>query len=217
MIIHCPACSARYLVTEEQIGTPGRSVKCGKCAEVWFQEPLAEEPVIVVKHHYEPPPIAPPQHMASKGASDPRAGRRSRAVVTAGMVLMLVAIVLVSFMFARTLGLGGGLLQSFIGSSDTASEIPDLTVEVTDFVRHSEDDGFSLSVTGLITNPADQRQDVLDLQVRLLDADRRLIREETRPAPVDHLLPGAQASFSTIIRNIPANAQHLEVILPSSR
>ena len=57
MIITCPACSARYNLTAQQIGDQGRKVKCVKCEHVWHQEPVekkkkAEKPK-------EKPPIAP--------------------------------------------------------------------------------------------------------------------------------------------------------------
>ena len=43
MIITCPSCSTRYLVPEERIGEQGRRVRCAKCAQVWFQDPLPSE------------------------------------------------------------------------------------------------------------------------------------------------------------------------------
>ncbi|HPD82798.1 MAG: zinc-ribbon domain-containing protein [Alphaproteobacteria bacterium] len=41
MILDCPHCSARYLITSAAIGAAGREVRCVKCHHEWFQE--AEE------------------------------------------------------------------------------------------------------------------------------------------------------------------------------
>ena len=38
MIATCPKCNSRFRVEFSVIGPEGRNVKCGECAEVWFQE-----------------------------------------------------------------------------------------------------------------------------------------------------------------------------------
>ncbi|MBF0168968.1 MAG: zinc-ribbon domain-containing protein [Alphaproteobacteria bacterium] len=53
MIITCPACSARFNVADQLIGTTGRVVRCAKCGHKWHQMPEGMEGMA-------PPPPAPP-------------------------------------------------------------------------------------------------------------------------------------------------------------
>ena len=43
MIIQCEECQSRFLVPDMVIGAKGRTVRCGKCAHTWFQEPSPEQ------------------------------------------------------------------------------------------------------------------------------------------------------------------------------
>jgi predicted Zn finger-like uncharacterized protein len=43
MIITCPACTKRYLVEENAVGTSGRQVQCVSCAHQWLYTP---EPIL---------------------------------------------------------------------------------------------------------------------------------------------------------------------------
>lgn len=37
MILTCPSCSAKFMISSEALGEEGREVRCGKCAHMWFQ------------------------------------------------------------------------------------------------------------------------------------------------------------------------------------
>lgn len=43
MIIACPSCATRYVVPDSAIGVEGRTVRCAKCRQSWFQSG-AEQP-----------------------------------------------------------------------------------------------------------------------------------------------------------------------------
>ena len=43
MILTCPQCGSRFLLSAYALSPEGRRVKCSNCAEVWFQAPDTEE------------------------------------------------------------------------------------------------------------------------------------------------------------------------------
>ena len=43
MIITCPQCSTKFLAPDESIGADGRRVRCGKCSNIWHQDPMPKE------------------------------------------------------------------------------------------------------------------------------------------------------------------------------
>lgn len=38
MILNCPSCSAKFMVSAAAFGSKGRDVRCGKCGHTWFQD-----------------------------------------------------------------------------------------------------------------------------------------------------------------------------------
>ncbi|VXC94069.1 MJ0042-type zinc finger domain-containing protein [Sphingomonas sp. 8AM] len=45
MILDCPECRARYLVADDAIAPPGRTVRCANCSHSWYQDvSYADEP-----------------------------------------------------------------------------------------------------------------------------------------------------------------------------
>ncbi len=45
MILVCPSCSTRYLLSSAAIGAEGREVRCAKCHHEWYQEVGTEEDI----------------------------------------------------------------------------------------------------------------------------------------------------------------------------
>ena len=64
MIITCPSCTTRFQIGDNALGPAGRRVRCAKCGESWWQEPVAAEP--------EPQPEQVPVEAEPDAPSIPR-------------------------------------------------------------------------------------------------------------------------------------------------
>ena len=47
MILVCPNCASRYLLSSSALGEEGRDVRCAKCHHEWYAEPVLEKPAVV--------------------------------------------------------------------------------------------------------------------------------------------------------------------------
>lgn len=64
MIITCPACETRFLLSAQALGSEGRDVRCAKCGHQWHalpQQAEAEELVLEVEEGFELDPVPEPE------------------------------------------------------------------------------------------------------------------------------------------------------------
>lgn len=72
MIIQCPACSTRYVVPDAAVGVDGRTVRCAKCKNSWFQEgAVLDVPAPVAEPSPPPPAPAAPAVEPDEGVPAP--------------------------------------------------------------------------------------------------------------------------------------------------
>ncbi len=53
MILTCPNCASRFLLSAQVLAPEGRRVKCSSCAEEWFQLPDPDELIDNIEHEIE--------------------------------------------------------------------------------------------------------------------------------------------------------------------
>jgi predicted Zn finger-like uncharacterized protein len=76
MIIACPECQTRYVVSPAAIGEEGRRVQCSKCRAVWYEAPPPGEAEVVPERVVLPPgnlqkATKPGQDKAKAGSPGP--------------------------------------------------------------------------------------------------------------------------------------------------
>ena len=54
MLVSCSSCNSKYLVNSADLKPKGRMVKCIKCDNTWFQEPIPAEDIVKKSNSDQP-------------------------------------------------------------------------------------------------------------------------------------------------------------------
>ena len=240
MNLTCPACQTRYCVDDAAIGPSGRTVRCANCGHVWHYSPeggaeaaavgsaapaaLAQTadavaPVAPAAPRVEPPseagtsaplpaPVVPPR------PAEPVA--RSRRRPSAGLgwaALILVIAAIIAAIVARE-----GIVAMWPGAARIyalahfGGEQPGTGLEIKVVPSRSAD---SLVIDGDITNTAGTTRTVPRLRVALRDINKNELDSKVIDPPVDRILPGAVAHFTTSFDHPNPNAAGVAVTFAS--
>ena len=223
MILTCPACATRYVVDPAALGLLGRTVKCVRCADTWFQSPPPEttpsppapllvsvvEPVVTPSLAADGSPAAPaepmPSFIGSRTRFDPPklpALRKPPAMITA-VQLGWAGLALVVLLFL------GGLFQfrTVITASWPATQrlydvfglnIDNWLKPRNPQLAYTTVDGQArVVVTGEVANISSAPRAMPPLRVTLRDAHAAIVSSWVFTAPGDMLNPGQAVAFRT--------------------
>jgi predicted Zn finger-like uncharacterized protein len=228
MILECSQCHSRYLVPDTAIGPEGRSVRCANCRHNWFQPPAGfvpapvatPEPVqpVVAAPPPAPAPIPEPAYASDDTDYDafahepPFRARRNPAriwtiaAVTTGIAMLIAAGALV---FGNLSG-----VAAMLGLPLNSGATPLKFVNLKKPDRRDLPSGSELfAIGGQVQNPTSQRQNVPDIRVDLLDAQREprivyswVIRPDQRT-----IAPGGLINIESGRLDVPPSARTIRL------
>jgi predicted Zn finger-like uncharacterized protein len=217
MMIECPACATRYQVSETAIPPNGRTVRCAKCGESWFQEAATDEPdeQPELAPAEDAPPAAIPQEPVEPAAEEPapavpkdRAGQRRLWV----WALVILAV----------LGGASAAAVSWWGPPDWLP-IPRATFDAgrpglaLDFPADRQEwqqlpDGTEyFGASGTITNRTGSSTDVPPILIVLRDARDRIVYSWEVAPPKKRLAPGESVTVREAVTDVPRSARVAEI------
>lgn len=235
MILKCPACSTRYLVSDDAIGVDGRQVRCASCKHSWFQEGAEIMPAPVPSPPVSPPPaqheFAMPERAEPAGEpgsigapiapgwsdepdpfdhAPPFRPRRNPArlwtAIAVGIFVLLGAIIAALAIW------GPPDMASRLGFSGASAESALDVQLVSPPERRTLASGHELlSITGRIVNLSDDRQPVPDIRAELRNAQGAVVYDWTIQAPQRMLPAREMVEFNSAEIDIPRNAEELNL------
>ena len=233
MIVTCPACQTRYRVDDAAIGSGGRTVRCANCGHVWHYgrevvaataaapaaaapEPRAEAPRAAPPLRVEPPseagapapaPVVPLRPVSAESVPPP--SRRSGAGLAWVALILILALLVGVAILARDqiVAIWPGAARVY-AMAHLGAEDPAKALEIKVAPSRTAD---SLVIDGDISNPAGTARKVPKLRVALRDTNKKELDAKTIDPPVERLLPGATAHFTTTFDHPNPNAAGVAV------
>jgi hypothetical protein len=231
--VRCASCGHTWRHSPEAAGEPGAAAPATPAAPLAAEPPAAVPPPAprvesprVEAARLESPRVEPPSEAGAPlpapvvtprpaPVSEPPAAPRRHigaGLAWAALVLVVAAIVLVAVLFRdRVVAIWPGASRVYtFAHLQTEQPGAGLEIKVT-----PTRNGDSLVIDGDITNTAGTARNVPRLRVALRDASKNELDSKTIDPPVQRLLPGAAAHFTTSFANPNPNATGVAVTFAS--
>jgi len=230
MILTCPDCATRYFVTDDKLGTSGRSVRCSACGNRWtaysdyalelFDDPeegaLAREPA--EPELPEPPPISElpgeelPRVFRQRADNDRRAREAATAgVVWAAMSVALVAVVGAAVMFrVDVVRLWPASASAYAFARMPVNSVG-LSIEDVRAEAALQDGHAALAVSGVLRNIQDHPVTAPPLRLVLRNKVSKVVMTQIANPADPTIPPGETRHFAVALLDPPTTAAELEV------
>jgi len=197
MIITCPSCNSRFVVKAEVIGEKGRTVKCAKCANKWFQEPDNEALNTAKETSSEPSGTEP----LKEGSNVPaEAGAKTPVYLKLSMAAsILFLFITISVVSANSILPSMSFYYNIFGIYDTTDiALYDIKAEQVESGKYND-----LLVSGKIVNESDKEKYLPDLRIEIYDEKNGKIKTVTLDSEGAAMQPGEKINFENRIPRIP--------------
>ena len=214
MIITCPACNTRYVVSPTAISPEGRTVKCARCAHSWHQsgEEVSRDDSVMEA----PPSFADFDASLSNSLPVPqKKGGTPGWLIAACAILLLGVIaggVIVFEQPLRAIGFVDSMYEAAGLPDSTGAELRKLQVQVVPGRRYTR-----YFVTGEIHNMLEEKPvTVAGMRVSLMAADGSVVRYTDYTQDMLVLEPGDSVPFSLEEKSRASNVAKVVVDLGNS-
>lgn len=227
MILNCPSCSAKFMVSAAALGAKGRDVKCGKCGHIWFVEPPHDsldelqnlvdkieaeaspeviQPVSPAKQGKEPPEIklnASPKEILQGKTKSPDAQKESKTSFLSEEQQKIVA----GFLLALAVV---ALITWGILSITRHWYVPQKSQLMIDQLKiDTKEEG--LSGTFRVVNLSDTAQDLPTFKVFMAQDDGRIVSTKILKPKESIVQKEASIGFTFTFDDVPSVASKIKI------
>ncbi len=216
MILTCPNCASRFLLSAQALAPDGRRVKCSSCAEEWFQLPDPDELVDNVEHEIEeiPESVKPiPEGSSVPALPEESEGSGNGRTNLAGYIGAAIIF----------LGILGGLavskdavLKAWLPSAAFYQMIGISVVApgeglVFDKIKATLQGHNKIVVEGFIINLTDKTQNLPVIEISIRNEAGGSIQKNLSPPPFAQMPPKAKLPFKSTHTGNTDEADHVQI------
>ena len=205
MTITCPNCDTKFNVSPDAIGPQGRKVKCVKCKQVWFQEPLN---IIQEPANFNINPEV--ERMAEESSHLPAVSESYNKKI-AKIMFFIVFLIVTSTMLITN---GNAIVQKLpftsafydlLGIYDTRDLVlKDINIEYIEFDQLKD-----LLIKGKIYNKSNVEKHVPTLRVTLYDGDKKELKKIFLNSSELSLKANEEVDFENRVAEIPKDTEYV--------
>ena len=218
MILTCPNCTTRFLLSAQVLAPEGRRVKCSACGEEWFQLPDPDELVDNEQHEIEdiPEAVKPVPEGSSVPAlpEDVPPQEKPSKIATATGYAGAFAVFLIGLCFL--VAVKPTLLKAW-PTSAAIYELIGMEVKapgeglVFDKVKAHLTDDDTIVIEGSIINLTAEEQFLPSVEASIRDEGGETIKKTVIHPPYDSMKPESTLPFRSVYKGKTRNADHVQI------
>ena len=241
MILTCPNCSSRYLLSAHALAPEGRTVKCSECAQEWFETPDPHElmdehagdeladngDVFLTEEHEDIPDAIKPfneyleEHEDADGKYDKPPVKSKSGGEVAGY---LAALLVFAISFGVFLSAQPAISKAWPASA-AVYEMFGITVDVPgqglvfDRVKVEALNEESMMIEGSIINKTPDVEVLPSIEASVRDEKGQVLHSEIIEPPNSTMEPESKLSFRSVYQGSTDNADHVQLrfVLPQTK
>lgn len=219
MILTCPNCASRFLLSAQALAPEGRRVKCSSCGEEWFQQPDPDELVGDTEKDIEeiPESVKPvPEGSASSALSDDGSDTESAPNRKAQMAGFMAAFLIFAAILGALIAMKSQVMKTWPYSAGFY-QIFGVPVEapgeglVFDKIQAKLLQSDTIVVRGNIVNLSMQEQSLPAIEVSIRNPGGEIIQKTLLHPPEDHMPGDSRLPFKSTYKGETGEADHVQL------
>ncbi len=204
MYLSCPACYTSFVVTAEQIGPNGRRVRCSKCNNGWFANPIIKKDTGPTQQFSS---IIPNRVGSTSDNFKPGVNLPALLPINIPLYLYIAPILLAAAIIFSSMVLFQDKLSfmGLVGTSDNLS-VHDINIEYDRQMGN-------IVASYKIVNMSGEFVQVPQIRIRLLDGKHRTLKSHTASNSSASLAPKQYVTIRTNFADAPPNVQFIDITL----
>lgn len=192
MLISCPNCHTSFAVPARAIGESGKKVKCSKCGNSWFQEPLKLEKTQLDN-------LLHVENLGSDNNLPVKVAKKLSPIHIAASVILLALIMLLEIMKNPA---------SYQVVADKLKLQDNSAVKFVNFEAESKinDNKIDFSLAGKILNTTANKVKIPDVDIKVMSKGGRVITAAKLKPEKEMLEPYEVFSYTPQITRVTGNA-----------